>query len=272
MGVPADRKSRLSRPISLRSPHWRPGIRRLSCVIVLVAMHHVIVRELCEGVSAVIFDFFGTLTPSITAEVWLDHARKVATVMGVDGHALQCAFDESFPERAVGAMGDLSQTLHTLADRLGTQLTGKRLEAACQTRRELQRELFALRGDALSVLECLRMHGLKIGVLSDCSCELPETWPELPLATIVDVAVFSCIAGMRKPDPRLFRLAADELGVAPSRCLYVGDGGGRELSGARAAGMRSVLLAGDDWHINAVYDREQGWDGPRIRSLGALCR
>jgi putative hydrolase of the HAD superfamily len=58
--------------------------------------------------------------------------------------------------------------------------------------------------------------------------------------------------------------------VTARDCVYVGDGGGHELSGARAAGMRAVLLAADDWLANETYDREEGWDGPRIGSLSAL--
>jgi putative hydrolase of the HAD superfamily len=191
--------------------------------------------------------------------------------MGADGHALQAALHESFPERATGAMGDLPQTMQTLAGRLGVQLTGDQLDAACHVRRQVQHELFALRDDALASIRWLRARGLKIGVLSDCTVELPEIWPELPLAAAVDAAVFSCTAGIRKPDPRLFNLVCRELGACPSACLYIGDGGGRELSGARAAGMRAVLLAADDWQTNVVYDREEDWDGPRISSLDALC-
>jgi len=238
---------------------------------VLAAWHHGLVTQLIKGVSAVVFDFFGTLTPSAPTEVWLSHASRVAAVMGVDGHALQAALHESFPERATGAMGDLPQTMHALASRLGVALTDDRLDAACRVRRQVQHELFALRDDALPTITWLRAHGLKIGVLSDCTLELPEIWSELPLSASVDAAVFSCTVGIRKPDPRLFNLVSGRLGVGPGDCLYIGDGGGHELSGARAVGMRAVLLAGDDWYTNAVYDREEDWDGSRIRSLGALC-
>ena len=46
----------------------------------------------------------------------------------------------------------------------------------------------------------------------------------------------------RKPDPRLYATAARRLGVGPGECWYAGDGGGRELTGARRAGMRPVLV------------------------------
>jgi putative hydrolase of the HAD superfamily len=193
------------------------------------------VTWLADGASAVIFDFFGTLTPGTPAGAWLDQASQVAAAMGVDGQALYAAFHDSYPERATSALGDLPPTMRTLAGRLGIQLTAAQLDAACRVRRQAQRELFTLRPDAVPVIEWLRQRGLKIGVLSDCSTELPEHWPELPVSALVDAAVFSCTAGFRKPDPRLFSLVTGKLRVDPGDCVYVGDGGGRELSGARHA-------------------------------------
>jgi putative hydrolase of the HAD superfamily len=232
--------------------------------------HDLRMTSLADGLAAVIFDFFGTLTPGIPAEVWLDHATQIAAVLGVDGRSVQDVLHESFPERATGALGDLPQTMQALADRLGVQLTSGQLDAACRVRRQVQRQLFALRGDALPTIASLRARGLKIGVLSDCTVELPESWPELPLSALVDAAVFSCTTGFRKPDPRLFEMVPARLGLRPRDCLYVGDGGGGELTAARAAGMRAILLAADDWASSAVYDREAEWNGDHISSLNDL--
>jgi len=54
--------------------------------------------------------------------------------------------------------------------------------------------------------------------------------------------VFSCEVGLAKPDPAIYHLAAARLGVEPAECLFVGDGGSDELSGAGAAAMTPVLL------------------------------
>jgi len=225
-----------------------------------------------EGSAAVIFDFFGTLTPGIPAEVWLDHASQLAAVMGVDGPSVHEAMYESFPERATGALGDLPHTIQAIADRLGAELTSDQLDAACRVRRQVERQIATLRRDAVPTVVWLRARGLKIAVLSDCTVELAECWPDLPLSPLVDAVVLSCTAGFRKPDPRLFELVTGRLGVDAQDCLYVGDGGGNELTAARAAGMRAVLLAADDWAASSVYDREREWNGDRISSLKDLCR
>jgi putative hydrolase of the HAD superfamily len=83
---------------------------------------------------------------------------------------------------------------------------------------------------------------LKIGVLSDCTDEIPILWPASVYADLVDAAVFSCVLGVRKPDQRTYAAVLTDLHVPAERCVYVGDGGSSELSGARTAGLRPVLL------------------------------
>lgn len=229
-------------------------------------------RQLLSGIAAVVFDFYGTLTPVSPSTVWAHNSARLAMAMGVPPDALLKVLDETFPDRITGATGGLWQTIRALGERLGVQLTDTQLDEASRVRREVQESMFALRPEALPVIEGLRSRGLRIGLLSDCTSELPDAWSRLPLSGVVDAAVFSCVEGTRKPDPRLFRKVASELGAEPSQCLYVGDGGGRELTGASGLGMRAVLLAGTDWHEHRGNDREADWTGLRIGSLTELAR
>jgi putative hydrolase of the HAD superfamily len=229
------------------------------------------VTGLTHGMRAVVFDFFGTLTPVSPSEVWAGNAAKLAAVFGVGAGSLLQVLDDSFPERISGALGDVRQTMQALAGRLGVRLTEEQLDEAIAVRRSVQESMFRLRPEALGVIEQLRSAGLKTGLVSDCTSELPDAWARLPLAAVIDAPVFSCIEGTRKPDPRLFRKVAADLATEPARCVYVGDGGGQELTGASALGMRAVLLAGPDWHAHGDRRREAGWTGPRIGSLTELC-
>jgi putative hydrolase of the HAD superfamily len=226
--------------------------------------------NLTAGRTAVVFDFYGTLTPPTSNAVWEAQAAAVAAALGVPAAGLSAALAESFAERMTGALGDSVQTLRTLAARLGADPPQDQVAAAARLRQQLQASLFTLRPEALAVIASLRAGGLRIGLLSDCTPELPAAWPGLPVSALVDAAVFSCQEGTRKPDPRLFRAVAARLGVSPGECLYVGDGGGSELTGASAVGMRAVLLAGPDWHPHGAVGRETDWRGERISSLSEL--
>jgi putative hydrolase of the HAD superfamily len=220
--------------------------------------------------TAVIFDFFGTLTPSTPAHIWADHAARSAAPLGLPAATWRAALDASFPERATGRLGDLAATFQTLARRVGVDPTPEALTAACAARLQAQRELFQLRPDAIEVLTALRSAGMAIGVLSDCTVELAQAWPGLPLAGLVDARVLSCEEGRRKPDPELFRLIAHRLRTAPPACIYVGDGGGNELTGASSCGMQTYMLRASDWADNDAPQRESDWTGPTLPTLTSI--
>ena len=61
-----------------------------------------------------------------------------------------------------------------------------------------------------------------------------------PLYPYFDVALISYEQGICKPDPEMFRRMTEQLDVKADECLYVGDGGSRELYAAREAGMHPV--------------------------------
>ena len=82
------------------------------------------------------------------------------------------------------------------------------------------------------------------------------------LAAMVDDVVISELVGLRKPDPRIFRLAAARLGTVPERCLMVGDDRLADVDGALGAGC-----AGAVWvHANP----RRGVAPPRLRDGGRV--
>lgn len=222
-------------------------------------------------VQAVVFDYFGTLTVSTPAEVRRRGASRVAEALGVDPEAYVEVLTATFAERCTGRYGDLMSTLARLARACGGAPTERQLAEACERRRAIERSYAAMvRPEAPPTLAGLRARGLRIGVLSDCTHELPEHWDQLPLAPLVDQVTFSVVAGRKKPDPSLYCELCEALGTEPTSVAYVGDGGSNELSGARSVGMAAVQLVAEDAPAALVYDREEGWSGPVISSLSAL--
>jgi putative hydrolase of the HAD superfamily len=96
-----------------------------------------------------------------------------------------------------------------------------------------------------AVLDRLRGH-LPLAVVTDAQ----SAWArgELYQAGLLDYfhpVVVSGDHGYRKPDPRLFSIALDALGVTPQQTLYVGNDMYRDIYGARQLGMRTVMFGSD---------------------------
>jgi putative hydrolase of the HAD superfamily len=218
-------------------------------------------------VRAVLFDYFGTLTPSMPLTmVTEDQRQALGTILGVDVDALDAAWRASYPERSTGRTGDLHATLRKLTTELGGKPTDAGLAEAAEIRMAAYRLSARPRPDAPQVLGTLRARGLRLAVVSDASYELPDLWPDLPVAEFIDAPVFSAEVGVRKPDPLIYRSACERLAVEPAECVYVGDGGSGELTGATAMGMRAVLLADDNWATGHRYDADD-WHGETIHRL-----
>lgn len=64
----------------------------------------------------------------------------------------------------------------------------------------------------------------------------------LGILEFFDVLTFSDAVGVRKPDPRIFQVTLEQLGVAPNRALHVGDDPTTDIVGAQGVGMWAVLL------------------------------
>jgi putative hydrolase of the HAD superfamily len=124
-----------------------------------------------------------------------------------------------------------------------------------------------LRGDAVPTLTAIKARGLRTGVISDCTHELPAFLPTLPVAPLLDARVFSVELGVCKPDPAIYLAACDQLGVDPQQCLYVGDGGSRELTGAAAVGMAAARLDAPDLADHLVFDQDAAFTGPSVTTL-----
>jgi len=220
--------------------------------------------------SAVIFDFYGTLTVG-TSIADRDAARHaVAEVLGADPDRFAAAIRETFDARASGRTGDPAQTMRWLARRCEIEADDEKIARACEARLVTERPFMRPRPEAIEVMAALKATGLRVGVLSDCTHELPMCWSGLPFTKYVDAAVFSVEVGTHKPDPAMYAEICGRLGVEASQCIYVGDGGSNELTGARRVGMRAIQLCGPESATAHTYNAEAAWDGAVMTDLREL--
>lgn len=220
-----------------------------------------------------VFDLFGTLVEGWGQRAAARNGDEIASLLGVPQSEFRALLARTYSERASGQLGSPPEMLRRLAGSLGFA-PGEAVVQRAATRRVAQfREVLREpRPGVGSLLAVLRDRRFRVGVITDCSGETPALWPQLYWTAPIQAAVFSWSEGVRKPDGRLYRKAAGELGLDPAECLYVGDGGSAELSGASRAGMRAcqLLAPRGDGDQLLQYDPDPSWSGPVVGSLCAI--
>ncbi len=131
----------------------------------------------------------------------------------------------------------------------GDRDPGARACATDMVREWERHENFSLYEDALPVLDELRRHGLKIGLISNGQRDLEEFADHHALD--VDAVVGSKAHGRVKPHASIFVAALQALDVAPDETAMVGDSYEDDIEGARALGIRAILLDRDGLRIRA---------------------
>lgn len=100
------------------------------------------------------------------------------------------------------------------------------------------------RPQMLRAVRRIRERGLRVGALTN-NWETETPRPPSPLRELFDAFVESRAVGMRKPDPRIYRLVCEELGVEPARTAFLDDIGAN-LKTARALGMTTIKVVDPD--------------------------
>jgi putative hydrolase of the HAD superfamily len=111
-------------------------------------------------------------------------------------------------------------------------------------------------------LERLKRAGYKLAIVSNAEGQVEGDAQRFGLAEFFDTIIDSHIVGVAKPDPRIFQIALERLGIAPDEARYAGDIYSIDMLGARAAGIEGRLI---DQHNR--YD----WvDHPKITHVREL--
>lgn len=92
-------------------------------------------------------------------------------------------------------------------------------------------------------MERLQSMGLRMGVISNIISRsvVPHFLAEYGIDGYMDCVITSCGTGIRKPDPGIFRVAEEKMGMAPEELAYVGDTISRDVRGTRAAGWKCMI-------------------------------
>ena len=199
--------------------------------------------------QAMLFDFSGTLMRVEAADSWVRattgaagvtvpdaELRELATALTTSG-AYYGGFPAAIPAdlQEIWGTRDLDEPHHHAA------YTGL-IRAAGWPWPELVDALYARQNsveawhpypDALETLQCAREQGMATALISNISFDIRPHLAAAGLLDHFDAVVLSYEVGLIKPDPRIFALACEKLGVDPARAVMVGDhpadGGGAAL-------------------------------------------
>jgi putative hydrolase of the HAD superfamily len=94
-------------------------------------------------------------------------------------------------------------------------------------------------------LEALRAAGHRLLVVSNWDCSLPEWLGPAGLLEHVEAVVSSGEVGVAKPDAGIFERALEMAGAEPDEAVHVGDSLDNDVAGARAVGLRAILVRRD---------------------------
>ena len=220
--------------------------------------------------KAVIFDLFGTLVKNFTVQQHEGTLGQMAEILSVPRDEFIHLWYSTFDMRCLGELKTPEENVEYVCRELGIAVDKDLVEKAVRIRYALTRDTMIPLPGAIDMLSFLKKQGMKIGLVSDCSSEVPKIWPDTPFDQLFDITIFSCSEGVKKPDPQIYTLAVEKLDVNPEACLYVGDGSSNELTGASAVGMYPVLIIDPEEDVSGTHrvDFEgMDWKGPVISSL-----
>ncbi len=137
--------------------------------------------------------------------------------------------------------------------------------AAAIIRARFQRAEFeTMFADVLPTLDALAARGARLGILSNFSANLENVLRQVGVHHYFAFFVVSALAGVEKPDARIFDLAVRAAQCPRARMVYVGDSIFHDIDGARNAGLAAVLVDRENQHAD--------FSGARVRDLRELVK
>ncbi len=200
-------------------------------------------------VSAVIFDFYGTLAHSADLGA-ANYATSYQTIFAAHGYALDEAVLDEYYSRYDGVEhGEYSISEEAYEAWVRTRLrdltgscgvTDPHVEGLVDALREVDQSPMVAYPEAAATISSLREAGLAIGVCSNWGWELDAFLDQAGLLELIDVSVTSARAGSRKPHPGIYDVTVSVLGVDVEDIVFVGDSWEPDVRGPRRIGMTAV--------------------------------
>lgn len=216
--------------------------------------------------QAIIFDLFGTLVDSYSVQGYNRLLTDMASALELPAEDFSKFWRDTTYERGIGIFKTTEESIRYICNILKVSVSDENIRKCEQIRLENTRKALTPKNGAIDILKSLRGLGYKIGLITNCSAEVPLLWKNTEFFHLLDATIFSASVGLKKPDAQIYNLACEQLGIEPNECLYIGDGDSNELSGASQSGMDAVMIR-DPNEMDPYRLVEVDWDGRKIEKL-----
>jgi len=211
-------------------------------VVLLIIMRDNSIITVVRQKQAILFDLFHTLT---RVESSWSAGPSTSEILGVSEEAWNEQVMEKYRERLTGQITDPVLIIRKMAHSIDPAIPEDVIKKAVGKRiKRFYSALVNIPQETRQVLTTLKSMNKKIGLISNADVTEIIGWKRSGVTHLFDCVVFSCWAGCVKPEPKIYNICMEELSVKPSHCLFVGDGGSRELEGAKSLGITTVMITG----------------------------
>lgn len=204
--------------------------------------------------AAVLLDVGFTLTFPDAAMI-ARHAAAAGVTVGADALArvenqarrglAQVGWAFTRAQEATRPKTGGAQFFQRMLDLAGATVgTSTLVEAAQQIwARHLEQNIWCRVGEGVEeALARLKAAGIRMAVVSNSEGTVEAMLKSVGLDRYLETVVDSWVVGVAKPDPAIFRIALERLGVPASSAVMLGDVPAIDVDGARAAGVTPILI------------------------------
>ena len=200
-------------------------------------------------IKAVVFDMFETLVTLFVGRTYFseDIAKDVGFA-DIENYRREWHLIEH--DRSIGKL-TIEDGLTQVFKKIGIY-SEEKVQTIVNNRLAALKDTFDnIPAESFQLLDALKERGIKIGLITNTFSDERDMIRSSALFPYFNVALISYEQGICKPAPEMYQRMIAQLGVKPEECLYVGDGGSRELYGARDAGMKAVQCT---WFADRAYE------------------
>lgn len=206
--------------------------------------------------KAVIFDLFETLITEWGHKKYTKN--EMCSDLGIEREKFDIYWNEKEKGRYSGEISFTDSILY-VCEKCSKQIDDMTLSGIIDKRIRTKSLCFEyVDPDVYQLLDHLKMIGMRLAIISNCSSEEVKVIRQSNLYKYFDQVVLSYEVKMQKPDICIYKKGADLLGVAANECIFIGDGGSNELEGAKMAGMKAIQAK---WYTNQLPYKRDSIDG-----------